>query len=310
MSSRSQKSRQGFSRAARASPAPNRGLGGWLLPVAGALLVVAAIGGFLLLRDESADATPVAWARLDTADVHSLAFDPVDASHLYFGHHGGLLESRDGGRSWQSTALSGADAMNVRIGDEGLMQIAGHDVYVESRDGGQNWESVPNDLPGLDLHAFVTDPADAAHSWAFAVGQGLFETTDAGRHWQLRLPGGVGALTIFEDDSRPVLVGLTESGLARSADGGQSWEPLAQPPGELASLAASADGSVLFAGTTAGLQRSTDGGDSWSPTGFTNLALTIAVAPRDDSIVAVVDDQTGFYRSSDGGLTWFGPSTS
>jgi len=39
---------------------------------------------------------------------------------------------------------------------------------------------------GLDLHAFAVDPADADHAWTFAVGFGLFETTDAGRHWELR----------------------------------------------------------------------------------------------------------------------------
>ena len=89
---------------------------------------------------------------------------------------------------WQPGALAGADAMNVRVGGGDLMQIAGHEVYLESRDGGRTWDSVPNDLPGLDLHAFVVDPNDAEHAWAFAVGHGLFETTDAGRHWELRAP--------------------------------------------------------------------------------------------------------------------------
>jgi photosystem II stability/assembly factor-like uncharacterized protein len=260
----------------------------------------------VLLQPRGDAGEPVAWARLDTADVHSLAFDPADPTHLYFGHHGGLLESRDGGRSWQPTALSGADAMNVRM-DADLMQIAGHEVYLESRDGGQSWQPVPNDLPGLDLHAFVSDPADPAHSWAFAVGHGLFETTDAGRRWEQRLTGNVGALTIYEDGDQPVLVAVTDAGLGRSTDGGRTWQPLGRPTGQLASLAASSDGSILYAGTTDGLQRSTDAGQSWSPTALANVAVTIAVAPGDDSVVAVVDDQTRFYRSPDGGATWPGP---
>jgi photosystem II stability/assembly factor-like uncharacterized protein len=249
----------------------------------------------------------VAWARLDTADVHSLAFDPADPDHLYFGHHGGLLESRDGGRSWQPTALTGSDAMNVRVGDDGLLQIAGHEVYVESRDAGQSWQSVPHDLPSLDLHAFVTDPADATHAWAFAAGDGLFETTDAGRRWELRLAETVGALTAYEDAGQPVLVGLTQIGLGRSTDGGRTWQPVERPTGQLASLAASADGSVLYAGTSNGLQRSTDSGQTWSPTGLTNLALAIAVPAGDPDAVAVVDDQTRLYRSADRGATWPGP---
>jgi photosystem II stability/assembly factor-like uncharacterized protein len=269
------------------------------------LAVVA--GAFLLLRDDAGTGSAVAWARLDTADVHSLAFDPAIPDHLYFGHHGGLLESRDGGRSWQPTALTDADAMNVRVSDAGLMQIAGHEVYLESRDAGQSWQPVPNDLPGLDLHAFVTDPADATHAWAFAVGHGLFETTDAGRHWELRLGENVGALTIYEDGGQPVLVGLTQIGLGRSTDAGRTWQPIGRPAGQLASLAASADGSVLYAGTTDGLQRSTDGGQTWSATGLANVALTIAIPAGDDQTVVIVDDQTRVYRSADGGATWPGP---
>lgn len=308
MPARSRRARPGFARRAKAKPPPRRGRSRWIIPIA-ALLVLAAgaAAAFVVLRDGAGGGDAVAWARLDTADVHSLAFDPADAAHLYFGHHGGLLESRDGGRSWQPTALSGADAMNVRVSDEGLMQIAGHEVYLESRDGGQTWEPVPNDLPGLDLHAFVTDPGDPTHAWAFAVGHGLFESTDAGRHWEQRQPDSFGALTIFEADGEPVLVGLAQIGIARSDDGGRSWQPLGRPSGQLASLAASADGSVLYAGSTDGLQRSTDGGQTWSATGLTNVALTIAVPAGDDATVAVVDDQTRFYRSADRGATWPGP---
>lgn len=82
----------------------------------------------------------------------------------------------------------------------------------------------------------------------------------------------------------------------------------AQPPeGELVSLAAAVDGSVLYAGTTAGLQRSTDGGRTWNPTPLDVVSVTIAVAPSDPSIVAVVDDGTCFYRSQDAGGTSPGP---
>lgn len=307
MPSRSPKARPGFTRAAKATPPPSRGWSRWTVSIAGLVVLAAAAAvAFVLLQDADGDDSAVAWARLDTADVHSLAFDPADPEHLYFGHHGGLLETRDGGRSWQPTALSDADAMNVRIGGEGLMQIAGHEVYLESRDGGQSWEPVPNDLPGLDLHSFVTDPADPTHAWAYAVGHGLFETADAGRHWELRLAENIGALTIYADGGRPVLIGVTEVGVGRSTDRGMTWQPLGRPTGQLASLAASADGGVLYAGTTDGLQRSTDGGQTWSDTGLPNVAVTIAVAPDDADTVAVVDDQTRFYRSSDGGTTWPG----
>lgn len=248
-----------------------------------------------------------AWATLGTRDVHSLAFDPTDPEHLYFGHHGGLLETRDGGRSWQGTALRGADAMNVAPPVGGFFQIAGHNVYMETADGGQTWEEVPNNLPGLDLHAFVADPADPAHAWAFAVGFGLFETTDKGRTWELRQPGGWGALTSFVDGGKTVLVGVGSAGLGRSDDGGRTWTTLGQPRGQLASLAASSDGVVIYAGTTDGVSRSTDGGKTWTPTPLETVGVTVAVDPTNPDVVAIVDDKTRFFRSADGGSSWPGP---
>jgi photosystem II stability/assembly factor-like uncharacterized protein len=266
-----------------------------------------ALVALLVLRPSPADGDAVPWATLGTSDVHSLAFDSDDGSRLYFGHHGGLLESRDGGRSWQATTLSGADAMNVRFG-EGRAQIAGHEVYVESTDGGASWQPVPNDLPGLDLHAFTVDPGDPDHAWAFAAGYGLFETIDAGRHFTLRQSGNWGSLAAYREGDAAVLVAVGPNGLVRSRDGGAGWEPLAYPGAPLAGgVAVAPDGSALYAATSAGLKRSSDGGASWQPTAFDGVALAVAVAPDDSLEVAIVDEATRFYRSPDGGASWPGP---
>jgi photosystem II stability/assembly factor-like uncharacterized protein len=269
-----------------------------------------ALAGFALPSGGAGQAVGGArsWATLGTPDVHSLAFDPADAQHLYFGHHNGLLESGDGGRTWRPTGLVGADAMNVRPGTGSALQIAGHNVYMETADAGRTWTPVPNDLPGLDLHAFVVDPADPAHAWAYAVGYGLFESTDRGRHWEFRQTGDWPVLALTRSSGSMVLLGLSARGLATSPDGGRSWQPLAAPPGQVASLASTPDGSVLFGGTTAGLYRSFDAERSWQPTGFMGVAITVGVAPSDPRVVAVVDEETRFFRSDDGGATWLGPS--
>ena len=61
------------------------------------VLAAVGVGAYLLLGGEEGSA-PSGWATLGTADVHSLAFDPADPSHLYFGHHDGLLSPATVGR--------------------------------------------------------------------------------------------------------------------------------------------------------------------------------------------------------------------
>jgi photosystem II stability/assembly factor-like uncharacterized protein len=286
----------------RRHPPRQRSAWAWLLGVAIGAAVVA--GATLWWLSSSGSDAPTAWARLGTADVHALTFDPVDSDRLLFGHHDGLLATSDGGRSWEPTTLTGSDAMNVaRLSSERL-QIAGHDVYLESTDGGASWAPVPNDLPGQDLHAFAVDPADSDRAWAFAVGHGLFRTGNAGRDWELLDPNNWGALTAYRRDGVTVLAAIGPEGLVRSRDGGMTWEPMAYPGAPLAAMAAAPDGRVLYAATAAGIRKSTDEGATWSDTGFPLQALALAVSPKDPNVIAAVDEQTRFYRSSDGGTTW------
>ena len=265
---------------------------------------VAALAAFVLLREPE----PGAWAALGTADAHALAFDPQDADHLFFGHHGGLLESRDAGRTWAETTLTDGDAMNISADDDGSLQVAGHELYVASSDGGATWQPVDNDLPGLDLHSFVVDPADPEHAWTFAAGFGLFETTDGGARWELRQEGNWGALTAYRSAETTVLLAIGPEGLAQSSDAGATWSPLAYPGAPLSGGFASAgDGSAIYAATISGLRRSDDGGASWRSTGWNGPALAVAVAPTNASLVALVDDAMNFYRSADGGASWPAP---
>lgn len=297
-------------RAASRPAGSGRGIGSRAVRlIAGSALVLAIVGGALWFVFAGTPGSPVAWARLGTADVHALAFDPADPERLLFGHHGGLLASSDGGRSWQPTALSGADAMNVgQLGGDRL-QIAGHDVYLESTDGGATWTPVPNDLPALDLHAFAVDPADSDRAWAFAVGHGLFRTEDAGRRWELLDPNNWGALTTYLRDGATVLAAIGPEGLVRSRDGGLTWEPMAYPGAPLAALAAAPDGSAIYAATGNGIRRSTDEGATWTDTGFPLQALALAISPDDPERLAAVDQDTLFYVSPDGGASWPGPGS-
>lgn len=269
---------------------------------AGAVVVIAAV----LVSGARPTGGQVAWARLQTQDVHSLAFVGGDSEHVLFGHHGGILESRDGGRTWAALPIRD-DAMGMAPADDGSIVIAGHDVFTASRDGGVTWAPIAADLPSLDIHGFTRDPADPGRMWAYLATGGLWESTDSGAHWvEVRADNVLFPLAV-RSTSETMLLGVDATGLVTSSDGGRTWATLGAPPTyPMTSLAATPDGRTVYAGAPDGLFRSDDGGRTWSPTGYSGSVFAIATTP-DGATVAVVSKETEFFRSADRGSTWPGP---
>ena len=268
----------------------------------GALAIVAVVAGLVRPGGTSTEA----WSRLGTEDVHSLAFVGDDPNRLLFGHHGGILSSTDGGRSWQPLATR-SDAMSLGAAADGSIVIAGHEVFAESRDDGRTWQEIPAALPSLDIHGFARDPGNPARMWAYLATGGLWESVDAGRAWERVQEENVLFPVAIATSAGTRLVGLRTEGIASSDDGGRTWRTAASPElYPIASLAATTDGSALVAGGPDGLARSDDGGASWSKLPFEGQPFAVAVTGGGRAIV-VVTRSTEFFRSDDGGKTWPGP---
>lgn len=265
---------------------------------------VAVVGGFIYVQGRSEPGQQEPWSRLGTADVHSLAFVGDDPQRLIFGSHAGLMASSDGGRTWQGLA-AGSDAMSISVIGSDSVVIAGHGVLAVSKDGGRTIAPLANDLPSDDIHGFTRDPAQPARMWAALAGGGVYETTDSGSTWVAVRADSMFNLVATVRDGRTHLLGVDASGLSTSLDGGRSWNPLATPPTyPMTALAGSSDGRDLYAGSPSSLYRSVDGGRSWSPTTYRGSVLALAAIA--DS-VALVSQETEFFRSDDGGQTFAGP---
>lgn len=265
------------------------------------LLVVGAAVAFLAGR--SGGSAPGAWSRLDTEDVHSLAFVGGDSSRLLFGHHGGVLASADGGRTWQPLGTR-SDAMSLGATAEGSIIIAGHDVLAESRDGGRTWRDIQAQLPSLDIHGFARDPADPARMWAYIATGGFWESRDGGRGWELVTQENVLFPIAISAPNGVRLLGAMAGGLMSSDDGGRTWRSAGSPAlYPMTSLAATPDGAALVAGGPDGVAASLDGGATWSKLPFEGHPLAIAVTDGGQTI-ALVTRTTEFFRSGDGGSSW------
>ncbi len=256
--------------------------------------------------------TPTALHRFETDDVHSLAFDLVDPDTIFFGHHGGIIVSRDAGGSWQDGTLRGVDVMQQAVGlaDPPRHYVAGHDVFSVSTDGGQTWQPQSTNLPSLDLHAFAGSPADPDRLYAVPAGLGLFTSADGGVTWSAAtLPPGADtqpiALAVAPND--PSTLYLARNGeVAVSHDAGATWQTESGPGGIVMALAVAPDArETIYASTNRGLSRREPDG-SWTllPGKFDGVVVAVAISPAQPERVAIVDQQGNFYRSDDGGTDW------
>lgn len=273
--------------------------------VAGVLIVAAAVVLLTVRRVPSASGqTP--WARLGTQDVHSLAFVGGDPGHVLFGHHAGILESRDAGRTWSALSVRN-DAMSMAPAGDGSIVIAGHEVFTVSRDGGTTWAPIPADLPSLDIHGFTRDPADPARMWAYLATGGLWMSTDFGLKWAEVRQDNVVFPTAVNNSAGTRLLGVDATGLVESGDGGKTWATVGAPPTyPMTSLAATPDGRTIYAGAPNGLFRSDDSGRTWVASGYKGSAFAAATTP-DGTTIAIVSQETEFFRSVDRGVSWPGP---
>lgn len=275
---------------------------GWL-PVVIVVAGVAVVGGVIYVQGQSEPGPQEPLSRLGTADVHSLAFVGDDPQRLVFGSHAGLKASSDGGRTWQALA-AGSDAMSMSVVGSDSLVIAGHGVLAVSRDGGRTIAPLANDLPSDDIHGFTRDPAQPARMWAALAGGGVFETTDAGSTWVSVRADPMFNLVAMVRDGRTDLLGVDASGLSTSPDGGRSWTSLATPPTyPMTALASSPDGRALYAGSPSALFRSVDAGRTWTATTYRGSVFALAAITGS---VALVSQETEFFRSDDGGQTFPG----
>lgn len=279
----------------------------WLI-VVGIILALSAALWLVLANKQNSDSKVRPISRLNTSDFHSLAFSLTEPETIFFGHHGGLLISRNGGKDWESTTLKNADAMALGISPTNpkVIYAAGHDVFFKSSDSGQTWDSVSTNLPGSDIHGFTLDPENENHVFAHVVGFGIFESEDGGNTWELlsnAVPSSTFNLAVGKD-SQTLYAAADDAGFLQSLDGGKTWEKIAQNAIATTYIPENNRLYITTTDTTAGVYYSEDNGQTWTSLNLDGTFLAIAVSPLDVNHIVVVNDEGEVFASRDEGISW------
>jgi hypothetical protein len=171
----------------------------------------------------------------------------------------GLVESTDGGRTWDPVSLLGEADFHALVAAHDL--VYGYDAtggrLMVSADG-KEWD-IRSELPMGD---FAVDPADADHLVAMTQ-QGLAESTDGGRTWT-RIAGP--QLAVMSWNESQGLWGVAPTGETYRRDG-EGWQSAGALPGAPQALLVTDGGlhAAVSEGEATGIYLSTDGGESWAP---------------------------------------------
>jgi len=170
----------------------------------------------------------------------------------------GLIESTDGGESWEEVSLAGeADFHVLRYAHDRVYAVnALTGLLMLSDDGGESWTERRTPAAVIDL---AVDPDDPERIVVSTEG-GLRLSEDDGGRWR-RLSGEIG-LVAWPEPDRLYLIDA-KGGVQVSENGGQRWSKVGEIGGQPAALAAE-NAERLYAALHDGtVVESTDGGGSW-----------------------------------------------
>lgn len=266
--------------------------------------------------------------------IESLRQDPRDPQTLYAAAgSAGLYKSKDLGEHWES--MNAGFDQNSRIVD---LTIAGNILYAQTSyalyrsTDGSSW--IRTDFHGgfpinAEIRSVVLHPTDSNTLYVAFRGadsdprQGVTKTVSRGFGWEdvsEGLPdtgefwgGTPDALAISPADPNVLFVGLSQIGIYKSINGGQSWHESSNgiPPLHFLDffsiLFDPNDANTVYAGTWGGgVYRTTNGGDEWVllDSGLPLGILELAIDPDDSNTLYAGSFSSGFFKTTNRGDEW------
>jgi len=156
---------------------------------------------------------------------------------------------------------------------------------------------------GGDFRNLANHPSNPGVVFA-ASSAGVFKTTDGGLTWKCTTSPSTYASKVAISPVDPDWVWATGySGLLRTTDGGANWKALSSAA-QVSYLAPHPDlREVVYAGGGPGVSKATDGETFVLLNGSPPYVASLAIDPVDPNRI-LISTRLGFFRTTDGGLTW------
>src|SRR5205085_3613628 len=263
--------------------------------------------GLFASEDEGAT-----WSNVFAHPVYAIDIDPNDPSTIEVGSSSAVSESIDGGLTWQTTPVRGANSLTALSFDRSGRYLAvgvWTGIYVRSR------STEPAAFTRVLARHTSVIVRDADNDDTFYAGNyesGIFKTVDAGESWST-IAAGLGRATVKRaavDPRDGTVVVATYAGVfrSRSGDHGVQWSALDDQLLGATSLAVDAqDPSRIVAANLDKAEKSGDDGTTWTTVQPSQPLLwaisAMAISPK-DSATMYAAVTAGMSKSSDGGMTW------